>query len=128
MNSCIIVSIGGVSRERTTYMKSLHSLDILLRGLGGFTVGIVEFRLDEEFGCSVRVATASVGSYLLHDARIYLATAHRLHHRQMLEVIVRLEEGVASKELNQNAANAPYVAGEAPAKLEDDLWGTVVTG
>ena len=45
----------------------------------------------------------------------------------MLEIIVRLEQGVARKKLNQNAADAPDVAREAPAQVEDNLRRTVVT-
>lgn len=46
----------------------------------------------------------------------------------MLEIIVRLEEGVAGKELDQDASDAPDVAGERPAESEDDLRRPVVPG
>jgi hypothetical protein len=44
----------------------------------------------------------------------------------MLEVIVRLEEGVASEELNEDAPDAPYVAGVRPPEAEDDLGRSVM--
>jgi hypothetical protein len=46
----------------------------------------------------------------------------------MLQVIVRLEQGIAGEELDENAAYAPDVAREAPSKVEDDLGSTVVSG
>ncbi len=45
----------------------------------------------------------------------------------MLEVIVRLEEGVSGKELDQDAPDAPDVARERPPEPEDDLGGPVMT-
>lgn len=51
---------------------------------------------------------------------------NRLHHGQMLEIIVRLEERVAGKELNQDASNAPNVTRVRPPESEDNLGRTVV--
>jgi len=50
------------------------------------------------------------------------------HHGQVFQVVVCLEEGVACEELDQNATNAPNIAGERPAESEDDFRGTVVSG
>jgi hypothetical protein len=44
----------------------------------------------------------------------------------MLEVIVRLEQGVTGEKLNQDATYTPNVAGKAPTKIEYNLWRTVV--
>lgn len=49
-----------------------------------------------------------------------------LHHGQMLEIIVRLEEGVAGEELNQDASNAPDVTRVRPPESENDLGRTIV--
>jgi hypothetical protein len=46
----------------------------------------------------------------------------------MLQVIVRLEQGIAGEKLDENATYAPDVAREAPSKVEDDLGGAVVSG
>jgi hypothetical protein len=46
----------------------------------------------------------------------------------VLKVIMCLKESVASEELDQNAANAPNIAGEAPAEVEYDFWSTIVAG
>ena len=54
--------------------------------------------------------------------------AHTLHHSQVLEVVVRLEESVAGEELDKNAADTPNITGEGPTKPQDDLGGSVVTG
>jgi hypothetical protein len=45
----------------------------------------------------------------------------------MFQVVVRLEQRIASEEFNQNATNAPYVAGIAPSEVEYDFGGTIVT-
>ena len=51
---------------------------------------------------------------------------HGFDHSQMLEVIVRLEEGVAGVELDENTADAPDVAGKGPPQTEDDLGGPIM--
>ena len=45
----------------------------------------------------------------------------------MLQVIVRLKEGVASKELDKNTSYTPDVARETPAHVENDLRRTVMS-
>ena len=40
---------------------------------------------------------------------------------------MRLEEGVASEELHYDASYAPDVAREAPAKLQNDLWCSIMS-
>lgn len=64
---------------------------------------------------------------LLDDFSINLATTHGFHHSQVLEVIVRLEQGVAGEKLDQDAPNAPNVTWVAPTEIENDLRCTVVT-
>ena len=64
---------------------------------------------------------------LTNDLRLDLAVAHCFHHGEMLEVVMRLEESVASEKLYQDASYAPDVAWVAPAKLQDDLGGAVVS-
>ena len=54
------------------------------------------------------------------------ATAHALHHRQMLEIVVRLKESITSVELDEDAANAPDVARIAPPQIKNDLRCSVV--
>jgi len=55
-------------------------------------------------------------------------TPHLLHHRQVLQVLVRLEQGVPRGQLHQDAAHRPEVAGERPAQTQDHLGGAVVAG
>ncbi len=50
-----------------------------------------------------------------------------LHHGQMLRVVVRLKERESEIELEQNAADAPDVAGLRPAELENYLGRPVVS-
>jgi hypothetical protein len=45
----------------------------------------------------------------------------------MLEIIVRLEEGIAGEELDQDAADAPNIAGVRPPETKDDLGCPVMT-
>lgn len=56
------------------------------------------------------------------------ATAYALHHCEMLEVVMRLEECVTCEELDEDASNAPYIARIAPSKVEYDLRCSVVPG
>lgn len=57
---------------------------------------------------------------------IYFTATNALHHGEVLEVVVRLEEGISGEELNQDTAYTPDIAGEAPSKIEDNLRGTVM--
>ena len=41
---------------------------------------------------------------------------HDLHHREVLEVPVRLEEGLAGEELNEDASDREHVAREGPSE------------
>ena len=53
-------------------------------------------------------------------------SAHALHHRQMLEIVMRLKESITSIELDKDAANAPNVARIAPSQIKNDLRCPVV--
>lgn len=46
----------------------------------------------------------------------------------MLKVVVGLEQSIAGEELDQDAANAPYVARETPSQAQDYLGCAVVAG
>jgi hypothetical protein len=46
---------------------------------------------------------------------VYPRANDGLHHCQMLKVIMRLEQSIASKKLDQDAAYAPDIAGKRPA-------------
>lgn len=50
------------------------------------------------------------------------------HHCKMLQVVVGLEKSIAGEELDEDAADRPYVAGERPTHTEDDFGRTVVSG
>jgi hypothetical protein len=60
--------------------------------------------------------------------RIDLRADNCLHHGQMLEIIVRLEERIPREELDKDAADTPYIARERPANAKDDLGGSIMTG
>jgi len=65
---------------------------------------------------------------LADESLVNRSVAHGFHHCQMLQVIVRLEQGIACEKLDENAAYAPDVARKAPSKVEDDLGSAVVSG
>ena len=46
----------------------------------------------------------------------------------MLEIVVRLEEGVSGEEFHQDTSDTPDVTGEAPSEVQDDFRSPVVTG
>jgi hypothetical protein len=60
-----------------------------------------------------------VGRHLAHDD---------LHHDEVLEVAVRLEQGLAGEELDKDAADRKHVARVRPTKAEDDLGRAIVPG
>lgn len=62
----------------------------------------------------------------LNEMGIYAMTNNGLHHGQMLQVVVRLEQGVAGKELDEDAPNTPDIARKRPPETENDFGGTVM--
>jgi hypothetical protein len=56
-----------------------------------------------------------------HNISINLATADGLHHCEMFEVVVSLEQGVASEELDKNASYTPNVARETTEEWYSSL-------
>lgn len=50
------------------------------------------------------------------------------HHSQMFQVIMGLEECIASVEFHENTPNTPDVAREAPSHVQDDFRGPVMPG
>lgn len=40
---------------------------------------------------------------------------------------MRLEKGVPSEELHEDATDTPDIAGETPAQIQDDLRGPIVS-
>ena len=44
----------------------------------------------------------------------------------MLKIVMGLKEGIAGKEFDQDAADAPDVARITPAKIQDDLWRSIM--
>lgn len=82
----------------------------------------------KDLRCSRVLVAATARGDLTDKCFINRGIAHGFHHRQMLQVIVRLEQGIAGEELDKNTTYAPDVAREAPSKVEYDLGGTVVSG
>jgi hypothetical protein len=62
-----------------------------------------------------------------HNISINLATADGLHHGKMLEIVVRLKEGIAGEEFDEDASYTPDIARETPAQVKDNLRGSVMT-
>jgi len=50
------------------------------------------------------------------------------HHRQVLQVVVSLEQGVALIKLEDDTSYAPYIAGLTPPKLQNNFRRPVVPG
>ena len=65
---------------------------------------------------------------LLDKCRVDSGVDNGLHHREMLEVIVRLKQGVAGEKFHQNAADAPDVARERPSQPENNFGCPVMAG
>jgi hypothetical protein len=78
--------------------------------------------------CSRVFVAATARGDLANKGFVNGSVAHGFHHCQMLQVIVRLEQGIAGEELDENASYAPDVARKAPSEVEDDLGSAVVSG
>lgn len=107
-------------------MEVFHSLNVLARGLGRFTVGIIQLAAVEKLGSRVCVGTASPGTNGPDQLCVNFPVADSFHHGQVFEVVVRLEEGISRKEFHNNAPYAPNIAGETPSELQYDLRGSVM--
>lgn len=70
---------------------------------------------------------AFAAHHLLDKLRIDLASAYTLHHRQMFQVVMGLEQGVSREEFHQDAANTPNVTRETPTQIQNNLRSPVVT-
>ena len=96
-----------------TYVQSLHGLDKLPRSSIILGLRIVKPAALEVLGNGVATIPrhpVDLGDQMRVDAR----PDHILHHGQVFQVLVCLEQGIARVELDQDAANAPDVAGEGP--------------
>lgn len=54
-------------------------------------------------------------------------TQNAFHHRQVLPVVVRLEESDAQIQFEEDASDAPHITGLIPAQLQNYFWSTIVT-
>lgn len=75
--------------------------------------------------CRVLVAT-SPNPNLLNHLLFDLVPAHGFHHRQVLEIVMCLEQGVTREELDKNASNTPNIARITPAQVQDDFGCSVM--
>lgn len=129
-----------------TYRKGFHGSYVFLGRFCGIIVWIIEFAAIEVPEALVSKSTLNATQFqnllrglvhmapttarhdLPYEPRFHLAATDGLHHSQVLEVVMSLEKGISSEEFNQNAANTPDVAGVGPSKVENDLWGSIVSG
>ena len=78
--------------------------------------------------CCGILVIASTTSDATNDRLVNRTVTYSLHHGQMFQVVVRLEEGIAGEKLDEDATYAPDVAWKAPSKVKDDLGRPVVSG
>ena len=64
---------------------------------------------------------------LLDQGRVDLLPTDSLNHSEMLQVIMRLKQGIAREELHKNTANTPDVTRERPPKTKDDFGGPIMS-
>lgn len=129
-------------RQNGTYVKVLHRFDKSPGTSRCICSRIVKF---ETFKVSMQVRTKFKGEkgedllgrriaaapcrhlvYRLHEMSIYPRTHDGFHHGQMLKVIVRLEQGVACEEFDQDTTNAPDITGKRPSQSQDNFWSSVM--
>lgn len=115
----------------SAYLKALHSPNKSFRATGGVDVGVIELealevsafcqlscptkslREGNKLGRRVRAAVPA-GHFvdILDEIGIYPFADNRLHHGQMLKVIVCLEQSISRKEFDEDATYTPDVTGE----------------
>jgi len=61
------------------------------------------------------------------DGLVNWPSTDSFHHRQMLQVIVRLEESVASEEFDKYTSYTPNIAWETPPHVEYDFGRSIVS-
>ena len=71
--------------------------------------------------------TATRLNHLLDNLCVDLAATYALHHCQMLQVIMCLEQRIPSEKLHQDAANTPDIARETPSEIKDNFRGPVMS-
>ena len=77
--------------------------------------------------CSLVAVVITASALDLPDQlRLNPATTNALHHCEMLQVVMCLEKGITSEELDEDAANAPNIAWIAPSQIKYDFWCSVV--
>jgi hypothetical protein len=54
------------------------------------------------------------------------AATNTLHHRQVLQIIVRLEQCISCEEFDENASDTPDITREGPTETENNLWCPVM--
>lgn len=104
----------------------LHCLYIFPRCFRSLVVGVFQLPPVEEFSGRIRIGTTTPGADGLDQFGVDLSVTDRLHHGKMLKIVVCLEQCVSREELDNDAAYAPDVAGEAPSQLQNDLRGSVM--
>ena len=57
---------------------------------------------------------------------IELAPTNALHHCQVLQIVVRLKQSIACKELDKNASNTPDITGKGPTQTKNNFWSAVM--
>lgn len=73
------------------------------------------------------MATGTALHHLPNQTRINARANDCLHHCQVFEIVVGLEESITGKEFDQDTPDTPDITGETPAQVEDNLWCPVVT-
>lgn len=64
---------------------------------------------------------------LLDDPLVKFVPNDSLHHRQMLQVVMGLEECVTREEFHENTANTPDITRKAPSQIENDFGGPIMS-
>lgn len=113
-----LVVLGVGLRRVDRIVERLHAFDVLSALTIGRAVGKVQTTGAKVVG---PIGLCFAPKVVRHRAK------DGLHHGQVLEIVVRLEERFAGVELDQDASDRPGVARVGPAHLQDDLRRTIVT-
>lgn len=78
--------------------------------------------------CSLVLASTPTTLHHLPDKpRVDSLPDDGLHHGQMFEIVMSLEQSISREEFHEDTPDTPNIAGETPAQVQDNLGSPVVS-
>lgn len=95
----------------------LHGLDEASRAAGRVGGGVIKLEPLEVLGSGISSTPRGHLVDGLDQVAVDAVSHHCLHHSQVLEIVVGLEQSIAGEELDENASNTPDITGIRPSEI-----------